>query len=144
MSIMLNRLISGEGEVIGYFEDNRTGGEAMQAARIEWDTRPQEDRSPIRCRSIATPIGQLLPEAVDAGDGDRVEYFGPHLHPCDLQQRVEKARRVWLDCGAASVNISRFEVNRYRRPGKSWRSEELGGPVDGAGVLFRLVVRAPK
>ena len=33
--------------------------------------------------------------------------------------------------------------NRYRRPSKSNRSADLGGPKQDAGVLYVLTIKAP-
>ena len=160
----LNRLLNADNECVGYFTDDAAGRAAMQAARMEWEklcricegsgedrTRPRIAdgghgffpdcqtcrRSKVQfCRSIATPIKPLEFEDVEPGDGERVDYV----------HRPEKALRVlyWYRHGAADVNTQHYEINRYRRPGKSNRSADLGGPEQAAGVLYVLTVRAPK
>ena len=159
----LNRLLNADNEIVGYFTDDAVGRAAMQAARVEWnDSYQQETAAWInaaptkairnarkaayyaemngcggkKCYSIATPIKPLEFEDVEPGDGERVDYV----------HRPEKALRVlyWYRHGAADVNTQHYEINRYRRPGKSNRSADLGGPEQAAGVLYVLTIKAPK
>ena len=153
----LNRLLNADNECVGYFTDDAAGRAAMQAARTEWDAqaaedwsedtfspaehrrrRAQPDACPNKCRSIATPIKPLEFEDVEPGDGDRVAY---HAHPDDCP--IAQQMRLWLQFGAAFVEIQRYEINRYRRPGKSNRSADLGGPEQAADVLYVLTIKAP-
>ena len=151
----LNRLLNADNECVGYFTDDDAGRVAMQSAQADWDAqaaedwsedtfspaehrrrRAQPDACPNKCRSIATPIKPLEFEDVEPGDGERVDYA----------HRPEKALRVlyWYRHGAADVNTQHYEINRYRRPGKSNRSADLGGPEQAAGVLYVLTIKAPK
>ena len=151
----LNRLLNADNECVGYFTDDDAGRAAMQSAQADWDAqaaedwcedtfspaehrrrRAQPDACPNKCRSIATPIEPLELEDVEPGDGDRVDYV----------HRPEKALRVlyWYRHGATDVNTQHYEINRYRRPGKSNRSADLGGPEQAAGVLYVLTIKAPK
>ena len=151
----LNRLLNADNECVGYFTDDDAGRAAMQSAQADWDAqaaedwsedtfspaehrrrRAQPDACPNKCRSIATPIKPLEFEDVEPGDGERVDYV----------HRPEKALRVlyWYRHGAADVNTQHYEINRYRRPGKSNRSADLGGPEQAAGVLYVLTIKAPK
>ena len=142
----LNRLLNADNECVGYFTDDAAGRAAMQAARVEWN-RHYSGRLALDaaamvhapgpwCRSITTPIKPLEFEDVEPGDGERVDYV----------HRPEKALRVlyWYRHGAADVNTQHYEINRYRRPGKSNRSADLGGPEQAAGVLYVLTIKAPK
>ena len=162
----LNRLLNADNECVGYFTDDAAGRAAMQAARAEWDgfyrretaawinsaeTRELRNERKVayyaemngcggkKCRSIATPIKPLEPENVEPGDGDRNDYMrvGDGENLCGILS-------IWYKCGAASVEVQRQEINRYRRPGKSNRSADLGGPAEAAGVLYVLIVKAPK
>ena len=155
----LNRLLNAAGATVGYFIDDTAGRAAMQAARVEWDEdaaegwaedtfsptehkrrKAQPDACPNKCRSIATPIKPLEElEDVEPGDGDRVGY---HAHPDDCP--VAQQMHLWLQFGAASVEVQRHEINRYHRPGKSNRSADLGGPAEAAGVLYILTIKASK
>ena len=163
----LNRLLNAYNECVGYFTDDAAGRAAMQAARTEWEKLCRicegsgEDRTRPRiadgghgffpdcrtcrgnkiqfCRSITTPIKPLELEDVELGDGDRVAY---HAHPDDCP--IAQQMHLWLQFGAAFVEIQRYEINRYRRPGKSNRSADLGGPEQAAGVLYVLTIKAPK
>lgn len=163
----LNRLLNADNECVGYFTDDAAGRAAMQAARTEWEklcdscAGTGEDRSKPRiadgghgffpdcrtcrgnkiqfCRSITTPIKPLELEDVEPGGGDRVAY---HAHPDDCP--IAQQMHLWLQFGAAFVEIQRYEINRYRRPGKSNRSADLGGPEQAAGVLYVLTIKAPK
>ena len=163
----LNRLLNADNECVGYFTDDAAGRAAMQAARAEWEklcdscAGTGEDRSKPRiadgghgffpdcrtcrgnkiqfCRSSVTPIKPLDLEDVEPGDGDRVAY---HAHPDDCP--IAQQMHLWLQFGAAFVEIQRYEINRYRRPGKSHRSADLGGPEQAADVLYVLTIKAPK
>lgn len=157
----LNRLLNADGATVGYFTDDDAGRAAMQAARTEWDAQAAEawiedtfspaehkwrkmqpDACPNKCRSIATPIKPLELEDVEPGDGDRVDC----IHRPENEAIVPTALRVlyWYRHGATDVNTQRHEINRYRRPGKSNRSADLGGPEQAAGVLYVLTIKAPK
>ena len=148
----LNCLLSADDVVIGYFTDDAAGRAAMQAARVEWN-RHYSGRLALDaaamvhapgpwCRSIATPIKPLEFEDVEPGDGERVDY----VHRPENEAVVPTALLVlyWYRHGATDVNTQHYEINRYRRPGKSNRSADLGGPAEAAGVLYVLLVKAPK
>ena len=99
------------------------------------------------CRSITTPIKPLELEDVEPGDGGRVDY----MRVGDGENLTSLCRLIlggimstWYQRGAASVEVQRHEVNRYRRPGKSHRSADLGGPEQAADVLYVLTIKAPK
>ena len=130
----LNRLLNADNECVGYFTDDDEGRAAMQVAQVEWGAADQISVS--WSTTIATPIKPLEFEDVEPGDGERVDYV----------HRPEKALRVlyWYRHGAADVNTQHYEINRYRRPGKSNRSADLGGPAEATGVLYVLLVKAPK
>lgn len=162
----LNRLLNADNECVGYFTDDAPGRAAMQAARAEWVCRwyrgpdlPNEDlmaeaalayaqRSYLHnlCRAIATPIKPLALEDVEPDDGDRVDYVFAHLdHRIgNPQQDVGDQITTWTQRGATLVEVQRYLINRYRRPGKSNRSADLGGPEQAAGVLYVLTIKAPK
>ena len=148
----LNRLLNADNECVGYFTDDAAGRAAMQAARVEWN-RHYSGRLALDaaamvhapgpwCRSIATPIEPLELEDVEPGDGDRVDYV--LRNDCDGIVPTSLRIRGWYLRGAASVDVRRHEINRYRRPGKSNRSADLGGPAEAAGVLYVLTIKAPK
>ena len=165
----LNRLLNADNECVGYFTDDAAGRAAMQAARTEWEKLCRickgsgEDRTRPRiadgghgffpdcrtcrgnkiqfCRSIATPIKPLELEDVEPGDNEQTDYVFNPLCEETVWCRVSDD---WLDNGAASVDVRRHEINRYRRPGKSNRSADLGGPAEAAGVLYVLTIKAPK
>lgn len=151
----LNRLLNADNECVGYFVDDTAGRAAMQAARVEWN-RHYSGRLALDaaamvhapgpwCRSIATPIKPLELEDVEPGDGDRVDYCIQE-HPMTARMSSGTCDRVsiWQLMGAASVEVQRHEINHYRRPGKSNRSADLGGPAEAVGVLYVLIVKAPK
>lgn len=166
----LNRLLNADNKCVGYFTDDDAGRAAMQAARAEWEqlcavcagtgedkTKPRisdgghgffPDCSICRgnkvqwCRSVATPIKPLELEDVEPGDGDRVDYV--LRNDCDGIVPTSLRIRGWHRCGAVNINTQRHEINRYRRPGKSNRSADLGGPEQAAGVLYVLIIKAPK
>ena len=150
----LNRLLNADGATVGYFTDDEAGRAVMQAARAEWDAADQISVSWLNhaCRFITTPIKPLELEDVEPGDGDRVDYVR-----CGSSELIFDAGEVydsrsliglyasaWLGRGAASVEVQRHEINRYRRPGKSNRSADLGGSEQAAGVLYVLTIKAPK
>ena len=154
----LNRLLNADNECVGYFTDDAAGRAAMQAARAEWNAHglvsATGERS-VMCRSVATPIKSLELEDVEPGDGDRVDcLFLSYMHAGSLcladfpekeaRKRIGDRTVEWIVRGAASVDVRRHEINRYRRPSKSNRDAELGGPEQAAGVLYVLTVRAPK
>ena len=157
-TMTLNRLLNADNECVGYFTDDDAGRAAMQSAQADWDAqaaedwsedtfspaehrrrRAQPDACPNKCRSSVTPIKPLDLEDVEPGDGDRVAY---HAHPDDCP--IAQQMHLWLQFGAAFVEIQRYEINRYRRPGKSHRSADLGGPEQAADVLYVLTIKAPK
>ena len=170
----LNRLLNADNECVGYFTDDAAGRAAMQAARTEWEklcdscAGTGEDRSKPRiadgghgffpdcrtcrgnkiqfCRSITTPIKPLELEDVEPGDGGRVESSLATTPQGALRAETNIGWRIgeWYSRGAASVDVRRHEINRYRRPGKSNRSADLGGPAEAAGVLYVLTIKAPK
>lgn len=148
-SVKLTRLLNGYGEVVGYFSDHV----AAQAARREWDEWHLQQAVPgpnwsgsagsaLKCRSVETPIVSAELEDVEKGDGDRIVYWksGPNDFGLPSAELISR----WLRCGAASVDVSRFLINKYRRPNKSIRDADLGGPEQAAGVLYVLRVKAPK
>ena len=146
----LNRLLNADNECVGYFTADDAGRAAMQSARTEWDTHyafadvARYSASP--CRSVATPIKPLELEDVEPGDGERVESSLATTPQGALRAETNIGWRIgeWYSRGAASVDVRRHEINRYRRPGKSNRSADLGGPAEAAGVLYVLLVKAPK
>lgn len=141
----LNRLLNADNECVGYFTDDVAGRAAMQAARAEWDGVKCD-----ACRSVATPIKPLELEDVEPGNGDRVDYVilqAIDYPKCQTHGSIIADARVnaWIiGRGAASVEVQRHEINRYRRPGQSNRSADLGGPAEATGVLYVLLVKAPK
>ena len=156
----LNRLLNADNECVGYFTADDAGRAAMQSAQADWDAqaaedwsedtfspaehrrrRAQPDACPNKCRSIATPIKPLEFEDVEPGDNEQTDYVFNPLCEETVWCRVSDD---WLDNGAASVDVRRHEINRYRRPGKSNRSADLGGPAEAAGVLYVLTIKAPK
>jgi hypothetical protein len=136
----LTRLLNADGEVVGYFSDHL----AEMAARREWDKHYGNSfdyaTQTMRCRSIATDITSLPLEDVEPGDGDRVDYL---LESPD-EEAWELRVHWWHARGAASVEVTRHLINRYRRPGQSHRDADLGGPAEAAGVLYVLRIKAPK
>ena len=146
----LNRLLNADNECVGYFTDDAAGRAAMQAARVEWN-RHYSGRLALDaaamvhapgpwCRSIATPIEPLELEDVEPGDNEQTDYVFNPLCEETVWRRVSDD---WLDNGAASVDVRHHEINRYRRPGKSHRSADLGGPEQAADVLYVLTIKAP-
>lgn len=147
-SLKLTRLLNADGETVGYFSDHV----AEMAARMEWnehyDQRVPRGQSKLSlglvCRSVDTPIAPAALEDVEPGDGDRDDYFdaetAQHDHRSELYMRLYS----WYQRGAASVEVSRYLVNRWRRPGKPSRDADLGGASEAAGVLYVLRVKAPK
>lgn len=143
-TIKLTCLYNADGQVIGYFSDHV----AAQAARTEWNEYYAsllflsniQDLTPLKCRSVETYIKPAELESVEPGEGDRVDYIYRAAGHLLLEQRCS----AWLDHGAASVEVSRYSINRYRSPGKSWRDSDLGGPAEAAGVLYVLRIKAPK
>ena len=136
----LNRLLNADNECVGYFTDDAAGRAAMQVAQVEWGAADQISVS--WSTTIATPIKPLELEDVEPGDGGRVDYV--LRNDCDGIVPTSLRIRGWYLRGAASVDVRRHEINRYRRPGKSNRSADLGGPAEAAGVLYVLLVKAPK
>ena len=136
----LNRLLNADNECVGYFTDDAAGRVAMQVAQAEWGAADKISVS--WSTTIATPIKPLELEDVEPGDGGRVDYV--LRNDCDGIVPTSLRIRGWYLRGAASVDVRRHEINRYRRPSKSNRDAELGGPEQAAGVLYVLTVRAPK
>ena len=136
----LNRLLNADNECVGYFTDDAAGRVAMQVAQAEWGAADKISVS--WSTTIATPIKPLELEDVEPGDGGRVDYV--LRNDCDGIVPTSLRIRGWYLRGAASVDVRRHEINRYRRPGKSNRSADLGGPAEAAGVLYVLLVKAPK
>lgn len=142
----LNRLLNADGATVGYFTDDAAGRVAMQAARGEWDGPQAANEDYFGCHSIATPIKPLELDDVEPGDGDRVDYVYQASAWAQLANGLGNTERpgAWFARGAADVITQRHEVNRYRRPGKSNRSADLGGPAEAVGVLYVLIVKAPQ
>ena len=164
MTNKLTCLHNADGEIVGYFSDY---GVAM-AARQEWDgtncrhkwenldfdgsgncKHCRQPASPSRrgmCRSTETAIAAAELEDVEPGDGDRVDYRSTLTHEdiIPLTERVAHICELWLRRGATAVEVQRYLINKYRRPGMSARDSDLGGPVDAAGVLYVLKIKAPR
>lgn len=145
----LNRLLNADGATVGYFTDDAAGRAAMQAARTEWDAQRSwlhRNAPNNKCRSIATPIKPLELEDVEPGDGDRTLHLLTlgRFDDADDHFLANIDALLWYQHGAASVEVQRHEVNRYRRPDKSNCSVDLGGPEQAAGVLYVLTIKAPK
>ena len=135
----LNRLLNADNECVGYFTDDAAGRAAMQVAQAEWGAADKISVS--WSTTIATPIKPLELEDVEPGDGGRVDYV--LRNDCDGIVPTSLRIRGWYLRGAASVDVRRHEINRYRRPGKSHRSADLGGPEQAADVLYVLTIKAP-
>ena len=140
----LNRLLNADNECVGYFTDDAAGRVAMQVAQAEWGAADKISVS--WSTTIATPIKPLDLEDVEPGDGGRVESSLATTPQGALRAETNIGWRIgeWYSRGAASVDVRRHEINRYRRPGKSNRSADLGGPEQAAGVLYVLTIKAPK
>lgn len=140
-ALKLRRLVNSDGEVVGYFSDHV----AEKAARAAWWNPPEIEIKSQRCRSVETAIISAELEDVEPGDGDRTEYVYTTTAWSTVQTIPGIGHRTWewFNRGAASVEIRRYLVNRYRRPGMSNRDADLGGPREAAGVLYVLVVKAP-
>lgn len=142
----LNRLVNGDGEVVGYFSDHL----AETAARAEWNTWYGScggTGRPLRCSSTVVAVVAAELEDVDKGDGDRVDYVymdGHGFHRAGLPTSCADRVVDWSRQGAAAVEVQRHLVNKYRRPGGSLREADLGGPQQAMGVLYVLRVRAPQ
>ena len=161
MTNKLTCLHNADGEIVGYFSDY---GVEM-AARQEWDgtncrhkwenldfdgsgncKHCRQPASPSRrglCRSHEVAIVAAELENVEPGDGDRVDYFHDPKWVTSVGY-VEAQVQRWYKRGAASVEIRRHPINKYRRPGMSARDSDLGGPADAAGVLYVLKIKAPR
>lgn len=149
---LLTCLYNADGEVVGYFSDY----DAAMAARQEWNnsTFPSTKKyrlenaesCPSKCRSHEFTIAPIELENVEPGDGDRTDYVVDFKQqPISLLNgRIAGTIRAWCIRGAVSVEIQRFLINKYRRPNLSARDSDLGGPVDAAGVLYVLKIKAPK
>jgi hypothetical protein len=144
--IKLTCLYNADGEVVGWFNDY---GVEM-AARREWNehyrAKPGYGSQCEACRSKEVSIVAAELENVEPGDGDRVDYLyfgvvGASSGFCNIHAQLEAD---WLRRGAASVEIQRFLINKYRRPGKPNRDADLGGPTDAAGVLYVLKIKASR
>ena len=147
MTNKLTCLHNADGEIVGYFSDY---GVEM-AARREWNEvqmarklrDPNYPHLSTICRSHETTIVAAELENVQPGDGDRVDYFHDPKWVTSVGY-VEAQVQRWYKRGAASVEIRRHPINKYRRPGMSARDSDLGGPVDAAGVLYVLKIKAPR
>lgn len=136
MTNKLTCLHNADGEIVGYFSDHV----AEMAARREWIVAV---KGHIKgCRSTETAIAAAELENVEPGDGDRVDYFQHFADTTGSEAGCKAA--AWLRRGASSVEVQRFLINKYRRPGMSARDSDLGGPVDAAGVLYVLKIKAPR
>ncbi len=148
--IKLTCLYNADGEVVGWFSDYVV----EMAARREWDAYYDgifaltARWTAARCRSKETTIVAAELENVEPGDGDRVDMI------CEISRNAKALAdsgaiadmRIlrWQEWGAVSVEIQRFLINKYRRPGISARDNDLGGPTDAAGVLYVLKIKAPR
>jgi hypothetical protein len=126
--------MNADGETVGYFSDYG----AEMATRREWG---RSHGASSLCRSYEVAIAPLELEDVKPGDGDRVDYLFKDFPSIAL---IGGLVADWISCGAASVEVQHFLINKYRRPGCSARDSDLGGPVDAAGVLYILKIKAPK
>lgn len=138
----LTKLMNADGETVGYFSDYG----AEMATRREWG---RSHGASSLCRSYEVAIAPLELEDVKPGDGDRVDYVFEWIDKCGTLDenetyRIAVRQREWFRRGAASVEVQHFLINKYRRPGCSARDSDLGGPVDAAGVLYILKIKAPK
>ena len=150
MTNKLTCLRNADGEVVGYFSDHV----AEMAARQEWNTwydqripRGQSKLSlGLVCHSKEVAIVAAELENVESGDGDRVDYRSTLTHEdiIPLTERVAHICELWLRRGATAVEVQRYLINKYRRPGMSARDSDLGGPADAAGVLYVLKIKAPR
>ena len=98
------------------------------------------------CRSTETAIAAAELEDVEPGDGDRVDYRSTLTHEdiIPLTERVAHICELWLRRGATAVEVQRYLINKYRRPGMSAKNSDLGGPEQAAGVLYVLKIKAPR
>jgi len=154
--VKFTKLMNADGETVGYFSDY---GVEM-AARREWNrwylaqlrsdpenASAQQRREHNRVFSHEVAIASLELENIEPGNGDRVDFVyeaGGEFARGIAAKRAEGAMGDWLREGAISIEAQRFLINKYRRPGMSARDSDLGGPVDAAGVLYILKIKAPK
>ena len=138
----LNRLLNADNECVGYFTDDAAGRAAMQAARAEWDAQAAEDWS----EDTFSPAEHRRRRAQPDACPNKCRSIATYVHRPENEAIVPTALRVlyWYRHGATDVNTQHYEINRYRRPGKSNRSADLGGPEQAAGVLYVLTIKAPK
>jgi len=146
MTNKLTCLHNADGEIVGYFSDYGVEMGARQEWAEHYDQRVPRGQSKLSlglvCRSKEITIVAAELEDVEPGDGDRVDYFlfGAKRTQSHLDFRIS----MWFVNGASSVEVQRYSINKYRRPGMSARNSDLGGPVDAAGVLYVLKIKAPR
>ena len=104
----------------------------MQAARTEWDAQAAEDWS----EDTFSPAEHRRRRAQPDACPNKCRSIATYVHRPENEAIVPTALRVlyWYRHGATDVNTQRYEINRYRRPSKSNRSADLGGPEQAAGV----------
>lgn len=141
MTNKLTCLRNADGETVGYFSDYP----AEVAARKEWDEADTTRRvsKASRCRSHEVAIAPLELENVEPGDGDRVDYCIQELTIRCSSGTIDRVS-AWHLMGAASVEVQRFLINKYRRPNRPSRDSDLGGPAQAAGVLYVLKIKASR
>lgn len=136
--LTLIRLLNALGECVGFFTDDAAGRIALKDAITEWDSclyGTCRIWMPRTCRHSAVSIVPAEIDDVEPGDTIKFDY--------SYWRNTDFIRDEWLNHGAASVLTERFEINRWRRPGKSNRSADLGGTAGTAGVLHMLTITAP-
>ena len=125
------------GECVGFFTDDTAGRIALEDAIAEWDSclyGPSRVWMPRTCRHSAVSI--VPAEIDDVEPGDAIKFDYSHWRNTDF------IRNEWLNHGATSVLTERFEINRWRRSGKSNRSADLGGTAGTVGVLYAGILIA--
>jgi hypothetical protein len=117
-------------KTIGYFLNHSL----VQHARNDWRSAGFVRESQSRPELWSDNL-----EQVDVGDGDRVDFlFMPRVGSSDRTEELGSRVALWLHRGAASVEVERFLVNKWRRPDST-----EAGPEEAAGALFVLCVKAP-
>ncbi len=140
--LKLTCLRNADGDVVGMFSNHVI----EMAARAEWKQYYEKKApmwAPSACHSSTIYASSLPLCDVDAGDGDRVDYVCERLGH-DVLAELAGRVAMWCRHGAADVVVSRFMVNKYRRPGCGSGDLVLGGPEEAAGVVYVLKIKAPK
>lgn len=135
--IRLTRMFTPAGQTIGYFNDRLNGMFKIMASKI-WNQF-------LTVENVITTVVYPAPakrEQINVGEGERISYIFVPNDATPPHNWIALELSEWFRLGAEFVQVERYEINRFRKPGTV--TKELAGPSVGDGILYVFRIEAPR